>query len=146
MKHIQIFLAEKPPLTVGPITSHAEMAAQEATAYGVEIKTSPAGWPLSFLSELFDVLARIAVEHVGARHFTISRDRLEDGRFVLKMVVTGDKPATLWTEPLAVSEAVLDEWWTLNHLTSSSGPPLSLQFKAMPSPGVTADGGPAEPD
>ena len=145
MKHIQIFLAEKPSPTAGPITSHAEMEAQEATAYGVEIKTSPAGWPLSFLSELFDVLARIAVEHVGARHFTISRDRLEDGRFVLKMVVTGDKPASLWTEPLAVSETVLDEWWTLNNLTSSSGPPLSLQF-AAPSTTVVAGGGPAEPD
>jgi len=128
MKHIQIFLAEKPPPQVGPITSHAEMAAQEATAYGVEIKASPAEWPLPFLSELFDVLARIAVEHVGATTFTISRERLPDGRFVLKMVVTGEKPATLWTEPLAVPEAVLDEWWTLNHLAASSGSTLGRKF------------------
>jgi hypothetical protein len=128
MKHIQIFLAENPPPEVGPITSHAEMAAQEATAYGVEIKTSPAEWPLPFLSELFDVLARIAFEHVGATTFTISRERLPDGRFVLKMVVTGEKPATLWTEPLAVPEAVLEEWWTLNNLTATSGSTLGRKF------------------
>jgi hypothetical protein len=128
MKHIQIFLAEKPPPQVGPITSHAEMAAQEATAYGVEIKTSPADWPLPFLSELFDVLARIAVEHVGATTSIISRERLPDGRFVLKMVVTGEKPATLWTEPLAVPEAVLDEWWTLNNVTASSDPTRAWKF------------------
>ena len=128
MKHIQIFLAEKPPPEVGPITSHAEMAAQEATAYGVETETSPAEWPLPFLSELFDVLARIAVEHVGATTFTISRERLPDGRFVLKMVVTGEKPATLWTEPLAISETVLDEWWTLNKVTASSDPTRGWKF------------------
>jgi hypothetical protein len=51
------------------------------------------------------------------------------------MVVTGEKPATLWTEPLAVSEAVLDEWWRLNDLASSSGPPQRFQFDATPSTG-----------